>query len=380
MVEKHDILGGKVRLYQRNESPVWQCSSYIGGKNRRLSTKETSLALAKQHAEDWYFSLLDKERRGEVLSERTFRDAANTFIEEYETLTDGERNKRWVQDHYRRVRQHLLPFFGSKGLSQINSGLIQEYRLKRVKEFYNGKPPSRSTLHHEMVTLRLVLKTALRHGWLSHLPDMSVPYRSSGKVVHRGWFSPEEYKQLYQATRENVKKAVGTQRELMAAQLHDKVLFMANTGLRPDEVNRLQYRDVQIEDDEESGETILVIEVHGKRGTGYCKSTKGAVFPFKRLVERNKPHSTALLFPHDHKKQFNRILEEQGLKVDRQGNTRTFYSLRHSYISFRLLEGADIYQIAKNCRTSVEMIEKHYAIHLKNAIDASAINVKKKRR
>jgi hypothetical protein len=44
----------------------------------------------------------------------------------------------------------------------------------------------------------------------------------------------------------------------------------------------------------------------------------------------------------------------------------------------RLTEGgADIYQIAKNCRTSVEMIEKHYAIHLKNTLDASAINVLK---
>jgi hypothetical protein len=41
------------------------------------------------------------------------------------------------------------------------------------------------------------------------------------------------------------------------------------------------------------------------------------------------------------------------------------------------MEGADIYQIAKNCRTSVEMIEKHYAIHLKNTLDAAAINVRK---
>ena len=137
MVEKHDILGGKVRLYQRNASPVWQCSTYMAGKNHRLSTKEKSLSLAKQFAEDWYFSLIDKDRRGEVLSERTFKDAANTFIEEYETLTDGERNPRWVQDHYRRVRQHLMPFFGNKGLSQVTSGLIQEYRLKRVKEPYN---------------------------------------------------------------------------------------------------------------------------------------------------------------------------------------------------------------------------------------------------
>jgi hypothetical protein len=31
----------------------------------------------------------------------------------------------------------------------------------------------------------------------------------------------------------------------------------------------------------------------------------------------------------------------------------------------------------QDCRTSVEMIEKHYAIRLKNTLDASAINVLK---
>jgi hypothetical protein len=39
------------------------------------------------------------------------------------------------------------------------------------------------------------------------------------------------------------------------------------------------------------------------------------------------------------------------------------------------MEGADIYQVAKNCRTSVEMIEKHYAAHIKNTLDAASINV-----
>jgi hypothetical protein len=43
------------------------------------------------------------------------------------------------------------------------------------------------------------------------------------------------------------------------------------------------------------------------------------------------------------------------------------------------MEGADIYQIAKNCRTSVEMIEKYYASHLKNILDAAAINVRRKK-
>jgi hypothetical protein len=41
------------------------------------------------------------------------------------------------------------------------------------------------------------------------------------------------------------------------------------------------------------------------------------------------------------------------------------------------MEGADIYQIAKNCRTSVEMIEKFYAAHIKTMLDATAINVRK---
>ena len=70
-------------------------------------------------------------------------------------------------------------------------------------------------------------------------------------------------------------------------------------------------------------------------------------------------------------------MDRTGLKLDRDEKPRTAYSLRHTYICMRLMEGADIYQIAKNCRTSVEMIEKHYAIHLKNTLDASAINVLK---
>ncbi len=67
-------------------------------------------------------------------------------------------------------------------------------------------------------------------------------------------------------------------------------------------------------------------------------------------------------------------MNQENLRVDRDGRPRTAYSLRHTYICLRLLEGADIYQIAKNCRTSVEMIEKYYAAHLKTQLDASAIN------
>lgn len=143
--------------------------------------------------------------------------------------------------------------------------------------------------------------------------------------------------------------------------------------------NRLEYREVTLEKGEDGGENILLIEVRGKRGVGYCKSAECAVHPFERLVRRNKRKPTDLIFPPGHKKQLNRVLADCGLKTDREGNQRSAYSLRHTSICLRLPEGADIYQIGKNCRTSVEMIKKHYAVHLKNTLDAKAINVKPRR-
>ena len=184
---------------------------------------------------------------------------------------------------------------------------------------------------------------------------------------------------LYEATRDRAKKPLNVRWRKECEQMHDYVLFMGNTGLRPDEAARLEYRDVKVVDDESTQETILEIEVRGKRGIGFCKSMPGAVLPFRRLMKRNAPKPTDRLFPKTQRELLNAILDELNLKFDRDGQRRSAYSLRHTYICFRLMEGADIYQIAKNCRTSVEMIEKYYAAHLKNRIDASAINVRKVR-
>lgn len=382
MTTSHTLMGGKLHVYRRENSRFWQCATYLGGRNQRVSTKEESLALAKEFAEDWYLELRGKHRRGELKNEKTFREAAAQFEREYEIITQGERNPVYVEGHKTRLRLHLNPFFGDMGLSEITPGQVQEYRIHRREKWIEerGKPPARNTLHQEIVTLRQVLKTANRHGWLQHLPDMSEPYRASGKISHRAWFSPEEYKKLYEATRARAKNPKRKRYQWESEQLHDFVLFMANTGVRPDEVYRLEYRDVRIVEDDDTGETILEIEVRGKRGVGYCMSMPGAVTPFKRLVKRNKPKPNDLLFPSRHRELFNAILDEEDLKFDREGNPRTAYSLRHTYICLRLMEGADIYQIAKNCRTSVEMIEKYYASHIKTSLDTAAINVRKQKK
>jgi len=403
--EQHTILGGKVHVYKRPNSSCWQCSSYLAGRNRRKSTKEESLAKAKEIAEDWYLQLRGKLRSGEIKTEKTFREASEQFLREYDIITQGQRSKVYVDSQHWRSRVHLVPFFGEMGLSEITAGQVQEYRIHRLQEAVKkrGKPPAHNTMHQEIVTLRQTLKTAIRKGWLANLPDLSAPYRSSPKISHRAWFSPDEYKKLYEATRKRAREPLNPRYKWESEQLHDYVLFAANTGVRPDEARRLQFRDVTIVEDDATGETILEIEVRGKRGVGYCKSMTGAVRPFERLKARLRParandpadsgdgaepgpkgdtawrlpKPTALIFPKSHRELFKTILDEEGLRADREGRPRTAYSLRHTYICLRLMEGADIYQIAKNCRTSVEMIEKYYAAHIKTSLDAAAINVMK---
>lgn len=405
----HIVQGGKVNIYRRGEGKVWQCSASVGCTQFRVSTGETSLDLAKQFAADWLLTLHGKNHAGILKTGKTFEAVASQFITEYAIITEGQRSPRWVEGHKIRLRLHLIPFFGQLRIGEVTSSKVQEFRVHRMTSRVDpktgeAKRPARSTLHDEIVTLRQVLKTAIRHGWLSHLPDLSPPYRTQGKIVHRPWFSPAEYKQLYEATRAYAAEPFNSHHKWNAEQVHDFVLFMANTGLRPDEAKNLQHRDVAIVIDDATGQRILEIEVRGKRGVGYCKSMPGAVKPYQRLLARPLPglpqgkrarrrrslrgepldqdeifypKPSDPVFPGNHIKLFNNLLEREDLKLTRDGHRRTAYSLRHTYICMRLMEGADIYQVAKNCRTSVEMIERFYAAHIKNTLDAAAINVRR---
>jgi integrase len=213
---------------------------------------------------------------------------------------------------------------------------------------------------------------------------------TQGKRGRRAWFDHDEYEKLRKATRKRITQGKRRGWKNEYEDLHDFVLIMVSTGLRPDEAWGLEFRDVKVEEDYATKKTLLVIDVRGKTGVGYCKSMPNAVYPFEQLRDRRvqklkdegksgdeieKTLPTLKLFPKFRRDLFNKILEEEGLKFDRDGQRRTAYSLRHTYISMRLMEGANIYQIANNCRTSVEMIQEFYASHIKNRLDASAINV-----
>lgn len=88
------------------------------------------------------------------------------------------------------------------------------------------------------------------------------------------------------------------------------------------------------------------------------------------------PKQTDKVFPGNHVKLFNGLLDKASLKFDRDANARTAYSLHHTYGCLRLMERADVYAVACNCRTGVEMIQKHYDAHIKTCLALHSVIVR----
>jgi integrase len=55
-------------------------------------------------------------------------------------------------------------------------------------------------------------------------------------------------------------------------------------------------------------------------------------------------------------------MRDCGLEKNNEGQTRTLYSLRHTYATLELLEnGTNIHTLAKQVGNSASMIEKYYS-------------------
>ena len=59
---------------------------------------------------------------------------------------------------------------------------------------------------------------------------------------------------------------------------------------------------------------------------------------------------------------FRRLMRDTGLLKNEQGQTRTLYSLRHTYATQAMLRGeVDIHTLSKQMGNSAAMIERHYS-------------------
>jgi hypothetical protein len=234
MPEQHTIVGGRVYVYKRPNPRLWQCSSYFAGKNRRTSTKEESLSKAKEIAEDWYLQLRGKLRAVRSRAKRPFaRCLSSISTNTTSSRRDNATNDMWTAS----TGDRGLTWSPSSGTWESQRSLQERFKNTEFKDTKKQLPNAVSHLAAAPASGNRHPapdpKTALRHGWLDRLPDFSEPYQSSPKISHRAWFSPEEYKKLYEATRKRAQEPNKKGFNWEAKQLHHFVLFAVNTGLRP---------------------------------------------------------------------------------------------------------------------------------------------------
>jgi hypothetical protein len=79
--------------------------------------------------------------------------------------------------------------------------------------------------------------------------------------------------------------------------------------------------------------------------------------------------------------QFRVVLELTNLLTGPNGEERSLYSLRHTSIMLRLLyrDGVDHLTLARNARTSVDMLERFYVSHLTGEMNIDLLQSKRSR-
>ena len=381
--DKITVLDGKLHIYKRPRSSYWQCGFHHSGLYVRTSTKLADQSAAIEKAKQWYYEKQVEIRMGAPIAPRhtTFAFQAELAIKDYERLAESGGSKKYANSLKMLLNNDLIKFFGKYPLSSINQQLWNRYLHQRlIKSNTNNevsdqakKSAKPSTIKHHLNGIRVVFRRAKMRGDIDTAPVFVTERKTAADATPRTWFDADQYEQLYTKTRANIREKKGTRWHDDAQELHDFVLFVANTGLRIGEARNVRFCDVRYSEDtneyEEKQPILIISNIKGKRGTGSCKSYFGAVRPFERLLKRSGlkadewQNNTQNIFKHYHRDMFNAVLTSINLKEtsDRPPRKRDLMSLRHTYICMRLLNGVGVYEIANNCRTSVSMIENHYA-------------------
>ena len=345
--------------------------------------------------------------------------AARLIKSEEGKLQRGELTKISFDNLVYRMNKTILPHFKGKDLRSINYALLNEYltKLSGQKESL-----SLSTIGAYMGLVRKVLLHAVRESHLDQVPEFP---KVGVEDRPRGWFRVAEYSLLYRTAKKLANKTIEwrvksqgegsyyclpgrrehpddrlIRRIEISPDLNDVIVFMVNSYIRPTDLKHMQHRHVQVVRREF---TYLRLTLPPSKGHSFPITTMPwAVKVYERIRARRLkasggkdiPINEYVFYPEytnrDYalkqiQRQFEVLLAITGLRVKgvkEQDNDRTLYSLRHSSIMFRLLYGQaiDTLTLARNARTSPEMIDRFYAAPLQGEMNIDKLQSKRRPR
>lgn len=368
-LERHDITAG-LYIFLQDNSKYWYVRFSLWGKWYCKSTKEVNKDRAAAMA---HRILIEHEVRAEtntLTTSKRFKDVAQKAIESMQRDLDRKVGKVIYEHYIGALQNYHIPFFDRTFITSINSDKLHEFDEWRAQKM--KRRPARSTLLTHNAAMQMVFKEAIDSKWMlaAQVPSLTT---DGTTTVRRAAFTPAEYEKVQNylfELEENSRKLVTKHiRELT----QDYAEFVINTGMRPGtELDNLTWGDLHIERHDDKA-TFFISVRKGKTtlhtGTREVVCKLALQQTIWRLTQRfPKRKATDLIFrlpdgseTKEIGRTFNNALKELGLDESPQGK-RTLYSLRHSFITWELIaQKVTIDVLARQCGTSIEMIERHYS-------------------
>lgn len=381
--QKTHFRDGAVVLYRREGSSLWQARMKIGrgkGSWKRISTKETNINKASEIACREYDRIQFRIEEGFSPETKSFEGVAKLVKEDMEKKLMSGEGKVIYETYINCLEKYHIPILRKKKIDTITYQDIMKFDDRR--EEILGHLPSKTTVRTHNASLRMVFNFAVKNGWMK--PEQIPPLSSAGiakKVEVRSYLTKAEYHTLYTHMNKYCVNAKGSsitkKNSYLRELLYDYVRFLVNTGMRPGtETKNLKFSDISF--GRKGKRKFLKMRVSGKTGEREIVARDNTLLFLRNIASRFddlKDLKDEELFkvsqpvfrlrngeqPLNLNKPFKRCLSACGLLEDGNGNNRTLYSLRHSYITWGLLDGISIHLLSKQCGTSINMIEKHYS-------------------
>jgi integrase len=419
-INQYTIRQGNITLYQRSdEGGAYQSDSWYAAfkvpnqKTIRRSLKTANRFDAEVLAEQMYWDLSEKHKRGLSLTSKYFHLVAQSFLKDLTDKVEREsslpinqqRHKPALLRHKRLiVDKFLIKYFDGKTLHEINDYDVDSYKdwrrnywtsgegkelqfveykregrkVRRAKTIREQSQPNWNTVNKELTTLRQIFEFARKKRIISDreipiIKNVSKPRDSSDRKPS---LTEEEVKHLLKTLVERYHSQANPKHKRSHKLLLHYIAWMCLTGIRVAEAKNLTID--KCKEIVKDGKTYLRVFVYGKGKSRELIALDEAITLLNKLIYMHQQNAKLhdWTFSHDQPlfmdqygkaignfaKSLNRAFEEADLLYDVHGVKRSAGAFRKYYITHALLEGnINYFELAKQCGTSVNVIEQYYA-------------------
>jgi integrase len=358
---------------------VWLARFKIAGKWISRTTKQRDKTKAIAAA-----SLVKAEcdtlhKHGIAIQTKAFKDVAMLAIQRMHDTPAGAKGHVSFKNYEWFLKKYHIPFFDRTHITNIDRAKLMEFDRWREKE--GKKIPTQSTLKNHNAAMQRVFDEAVIRNWMvpAQVPSLSISSGTPG--VRRDYFTADEVTKITNGFESWIAESRTQNSREVRQLLFYYFQFAVYTGLRPGtEMDNLRWNDIKIEDKAEDphivitvrkGKTTLhtgnrvvvgyhdvldmILDMHSRSLDGE-DTENGVPDDFNPLVFRLPNGKTTQQLGRNFTMLLKRLKLENG-----PGGKRTLYSLRHTYITMKLLEGVPSKVIASQCGTSPAMIDMHYS-------------------